>query len=136
VELALAEENLSLPQFRVLNLLAEAMAVPSSLADRLDVRRPTITSVMDGLVSRGLVVRKHDSTDRRKVSHQITAEGRRLLVSADKRVDERLRRIASGLGDDSVDRCIEGLSCWGPALLRAREKKLAEAASRAVGASR
>ena len=94
---ALAESDLSLPQFRVLHLLADGIALPSSMADTLDVRRPSITAVVDGLVARALVVREHDAEDRRRVTHSITKEGRHVLEAADRAVEERLCSIAGTL---------------------------------------
>ena len=40
VEVALAQVELTLPQYRVLGILAEGKAAASGLADRLAVRRP------------------------------------------------------------------------------------------------
>ena len=123
-ELALTASDLSLSQFRVLALLAEGIALPSSMADTLDVRRPSITAVVDGLVARGLVLREPDAEDRRKVTHSITDEGRRLLESADGAIEERLRSIAGTLEDDDlVEGAVDGLARWGPALVEWRELK-------------
>lgn len=123
-ELALSESDLSLPQYRVLNLLAEGIALPSSMADSLDVRRPSITAVVDGLAARGLVMREHDVEDRRKVTHSITDEGRRLLEIADGAVADRLYSIAGALEDDDrAAGAIDGLVRWGPALLEWRKLK-------------
>jgi long-chain acyl-CoA synthetase len=95
VELALTEVDLSLPQYRILIHLDEGKVAASTLADRLAVSRPSITAVVDGLVTRGLVERQHDPGDRRRVGHDLTAEGRRVLERADQSVDRRLSEIAS-----------------------------------------
>ena len=75
VEVALAEVDLTLPQYRVLGILAEGSAAASGLADRLAVRRPSITALIDGLVARGLVDRRQEDTDRRRVALRLTDEG-------------------------------------------------------------
>ncbi len=72
VELALGDVELSLPQYRVLGVLAEGASMPSALAERLTVRRPTVTAVVDGLESRGLVQRTPGDLDRRSVTHTLT----------------------------------------------------------------
>jgi len=114
VELGLASVELSLPQYRVLGVLAEGVAIPSALADRLTVRRPTVTAVVDGLEARGLVERRPGATsDRRSVPHTLTARGRRLLAKADDAVDARLREIAGALGDPAlVDEALRSLALW------------------------
>lgn len=136
-ELALAEADLSLPQYRVLGLLAEGIALPSSMADSLDVRRPSVTAVVDGLVARGLVVREPDPNDRRQVTHSITEGGRCLLAAADTTVECRLGAIAGALGDPEAEsRLRAGLSAWGPALLAWREQKRAERVAAAAADAR
>src|ERR1700685_331637 len=55
VEVALAQVELTLPQYRVLGILAEGKAAASGLAERLAVRRPSITALIDGLGARGRV---------------------------------------------------------------------------------
>lgn len=116
-EIALAEVELSLPQYRVLALLSEGLALPSSLADKLDVRPPSVTSVVDGLVPRGLVVRSHDSVDRRTVTHEITPAGSDLLRRADDAVAERLHNIVAVASNEVAGtEAIAGLASWGPIL--------------------
>src|SRR5579884_2385586 len=92
VEIGLAAVELSLPQYRVLGLLDESSAVSSDIADRLDVRPPTVTAVVDGLVTRGLVERRPVEGDRRRVAHALTVEGQRLLAAGDAAVFQRLRQ--------------------------------------------
>jgi len=117
VEVGLSGGDLSLSQYRVLGLLAEGMTLPSSMADRLDVRRPSITAVVDGLVSRDYVVRTHEADDRRQVTHGITEAGRNALAAADRAVDTRLCSILEYLEDDGeMADAFRGLALWGKAL--------------------
>jgi len=113
VELALVSADLSLPQYRILGLLTEGSAVSSALAERLAVRPPSITAVVDGLVSRGLVERRHAEDDRRRVAHVLTAKGEKLLATANEAVDSRLAGIAGSLETDELTaRALEGLELW------------------------
>jgi DNA-binding MarR family transcriptional regulator len=130
VEIALAEAALSLSQYRVLALLADGSAAPSFLAERLAVRPPTITAVVDGLVLRRLVDRHHTDEDRRRVDHVLTAEGERLLAAADEAVNARLSHLASCLGDEALAaRAIDDLALWGQAM---RAHRSASEAARAL----
>jgi long-chain acyl-CoA synthetase len=125
VEVGLSEGDLSLPQYRVLGLLAEGMALPSSMAERLDVRPPSITAVAEGLVSRGYVVRTHDTDDRRQVTHGITEEGRTALTAADRSVDARLSSIVGYLDNGAeITEALRGLALWGKALSNWRRCKV------------
>jgi long-chain acyl-CoA synthetase len=128
VELGLASADLSLPQYRVLGFLDGSPAVSSDLAERLAVRPPSVTAVVDGLVARGLVERRDVVTDRRQVDHVLTPTGRRALDDADAAVSARLRDIASCLGDEiESERAFGGLLAWRKAL---RAHRLAQGAAR------
>ena len=99
VEIGLASADLSLSQYRVLGFLDESSAVSSDLAERLAVRPPSVTAMVDGLVARGLVERRTVVSDRRQVDHVLTDSGRRALDTADTAVTGRLADIAWCLGD-------------------------------------
>jgi long-chain acyl-CoA synthetase len=121
VELGLTTVDLSLPQYRILGMLDGSSAVSSDLAERLAVRPPTVTAVVDGLVNRGLVERRSVENDRRRVDHVLTEQGCRLLDEADAAVSARLCEIAGHLGSEvETDRAFEGLSLWRRALIASR----------------
>jgi long-chain acyl-CoA synthetase len=113
VELALVGTELSLPQYRVLGVLAEGASIPSALAERLTVRRPTVTAVVDGLEARGLVQRTPGDLDKRSVTHTLTAKGERLLGKANSAVDSRLTDIAACLDDPALtEQALSSLELW------------------------
>ncbi len=121
VEIGLNSVDLSLPQYRVLAMLEGTSALSSDMAERLAVRPPTVTSVVDGLVIRGLVARRTVEADRRRVDHVLTEQGSRLLDAADAAVSARLCEIAGHLESPSdADRAFEGLSIWRRALIASR----------------
>jgi DNA-binding MarR family transcriptional regulator len=97
VELVLAEQDLTLAQYRLLALLEEHPEVASALADKLTVSRPSVTTVADGLVARGLVERVNDTSDRRRVNHTLTPEGRALLRHADTVIESGLKAVLAHL---------------------------------------
>ena len=104
VTIPLGEVDLSLPQYRVLAFLAEGAAAPSDLAGRLSVSRPSITALMAGLITRGLVERRPATADGRRVHHHLTDTGRDTLQRADQAVGDRLVAIGTHVnaGDPSV----------------------------------
>ena len=103
VENALGEEELTLPQYRLLAFLSQGDWAASALADRLDVSRPSITALVDGLVRRGLVERRPGIDDRRRVDHVLTADGKRVLRGADERADAAIRTVFGDLDADVAD---------------------------------
>jgi long-chain acyl-CoA synthetase len=118
VEIGLGAVDLSLPQYRVLGLLDEHSAVSSDLAERLAVRPPTVTAVVDGLVARGLVGRHPVEGDRRRVDHRLTPEGLAVLGAADAAVEARLRVVTDAMDDpDAAEEAFAGLARWRRALV-------------------
>jgi DNA-binding MarR family transcriptional regulator len=126
VELCLAERELTLSQYRLLMLLAVQPTVASKLADHLAVSPPSVTAVVDGLVSRHLVERRPQTDDRRRVEHVLTDEGRRLLDEADGAVEARLARIAGRLEPDEAGLASAGLEQWRAGLDADRVARKAE----------
>ena len=116
VEFALAQMDLTLPQYRVLGILAEGSAAASGLAGRLAVRPSSVTAIIDGLVARGLVDRKHEEGDRRRIALRLTAEGARIVAEADISVDAYLSSIAACLPDEDEVMVLRSLELWGQAL--------------------
>lgn len=110
VEHALADDDLTLSQYRTLAFLSQGDWAASVLADRLDVSRPSVTGLVDGLVKRGLVERRTAVDDRRRVEHALTADGRRVLCAADERADGAIRTVFGDL-DAAVADDAHGALC-------------------------
>ncbi len=118
VDIGLGSVDLSLPQYRILGLLDEHSAVSSVLAERLAVRPPTITAVVDGLVTRGLVERRPVEGDRRRVGHVLTPEGLALLHQADAAIEDRLHVVTDAMDDPAAaEEAFSGLARWRRALV-------------------
>ncbi len=116
VEVALTQVDLTLPQYRILGVLAEGSSASSGLADRLTVRPPSITAVIDGLVARGLVDRQHQEDDRRRIALRLTDKGARLVAEANRSVDDYIASIAATLPDEDHTMVLRSLELWGQAL--------------------
>ncbi len=135
MEVALSAVDLTLPQFRVLGILAEGSSAASGLADRLAVRRPSITALIDGLVARDLVDRRQEDSDRRRVSLRLTEDGERILAEADKAVDEYMVSLAGYLPNKEEAMALRSLELWGRAMAASREAPKNAAATPAEGAA-
>lgn len=90
----LAPHGLSEGRFMVLFLLRGAgePLSPHQLAERAGVTRATITGLLDGLEREGLLERRADGGDRRRVYVHLTVGGRRL---ATRLFEQHTRWIAS-----------------------------------------
>jgi DNA-binding MarR family transcriptional regulator len=92
-----AAASLSLPQYRVLGVLASGEERATQLAARIAVAKPTLTALVDSLVDRGYVARESLDGDRRAVTLSITPAGRVAL-------DATAALLRTAL-DDVVSRC-------------------------------
>ena len=71
--------QLTLAQARVLRRLAKQPRFLSELGADLVLAPPSMTRLVDRLEERGLIERRRDDVDRRKVFVTLTADGRRLV---------------------------------------------------------
>jgi len=71
--------ELTLAQVRVLRRLAKQPRSLGQLGADLVLAPPSMTRLVDRLEERGLIERRRDDQDRRKVLATLTAEGRRLV---------------------------------------------------------
>jgi DNA-binding MarR family transcriptional regulator len=72
--------DLTMPQLKVLlSLFVDGPLDCSSLADAVGVSLPTMNGVLERLKERGLLARRHDRDDHRRIVNSLTARGRRLI---------------------------------------------------------
>src|SRR4029078_7591974 len=96
--------TLSLQQYRVLALLSQEGARASQVAHRMAVTKPTITSLTDSLVERGLATRDTEDGDRRVLAVSSTSKGRAAVTAT----GVALRSVL----DDVVSRCADSAGVY------------------------
>lgn len=128
VEIALARVDLTTAQYRTLVQLSEGAEASSTLASKLAVTPPSVTTVVDGLVQRGLVERRHALADRRRVSVTLTESGQRILAEADDAVGARLGDILSAADPEALAPALSGVEHWREAMDAWRLRWLAKKA--------
>ncbi len=112
----LSETQLGLSQYRILVYLSGGGLAPSTLAGRLELTRPSVSALMDGLVCRQLVERRRDPDDGRRITHHLTKSGRDALAEADEAIATRLVEIGSHLSTEEAATVVRGLELVGEAL--------------------
>lgn len=110
-----AAAPLTLPQYRVLALVATAPERASRLAARVDVTKAALTGVLDALVAHGWIRRTQVAGDRRGVSLELTSAGAAVLATADAAMGEWLDTVLGGDPDRRVE-VIDGIAGLGAAL--------------------
>ena len=104
IEQALGRSGVTLEQWRVMCCLSDGAGhAMSEIARHALVPSPTLTKHVDRLSERGLVYRRPDDLDRRKVLVFMAARGGRLFNRLDEAVRAEEVRITRLLGADSVN---------------------------------
>ncbi len=114
LEQALAD--MTLPQFRILLLVARMPERANRLANQASVSRPSLTGVLDGLVARGWVRRREVDGDRRGVRLEATSTGRKALRGAQRAVAARVDALLGQLEPDRRATAAAGLEALGEAI--------------------
>jgi DNA-binding MarR family transcriptional regulator len=94
--------ELTLPQYRLLVMVARGDQRASKLAGRLAVSKPTVTAAVEGLVERGFLARSEVTGDRRAVQLSLTDEGRRALAHTDAALEQRLALLLGRCADPAL----------------------------------
>jgi DNA-binding MarR family transcriptional regulator len=83
--------QLSVPHFRVLAFLGNNEGASlSEVAEYVGLRLPSMSTLVDGLVTRGLVSRAPSAVDRRRLALCLTTRGRATLNAARRATQARL----------------------------------------------
>jgi DNA-binding MarR family transcriptional regulator len=105
---ALEPEGCSVEQWRILLLLADGNGHPmSEIAEFALVPAPSLTRLVDRMVTDGLVHRTVDARDRRRVLVHIAERGRRLHARAAERVAEQQRLLLADADPAGVRRLLD-----------------------------
>jgi DNA-binding MarR family transcriptional regulator len=93
--------ELTIPQFRTLAFVNRNKG--SSLyevSDHMGLTPPSVSTLVDGLIERGMMEREEDPTDRRRVRLAVTSHGRAILETAS---HETLTYLAKKLSNVTPD---------------------------------
>lgn len=97
-------------QYNILRILrgAETKGLPTlELADRMLVRSPGVTRLIDRIEKKQLVKRERSAEDRRVVLCQITKKGRNLLDKMDDPIKDMNNTIVKNLNNDQLEELIK-----------------------------
>ncbi|MDN5916841.1 MAG: MarR family transcriptional regulator [Pseudonocardia sp.] len=114
--LAAVDEDVTLPQYRTLVVLAQYGARrPADLAASLSVTPSTATRMCDRLVAKGLIDRERSDDDRRAVAVALTRAGEQLVRDVTGRRSNELGRLLGAMPQDHRQAVVEGLRSFSEA---------------------
>jgi DNA-binding MarR family transcriptional regulator len=117
--------DLNLAHYRVLSAVASGDQRASRLAARLALGRPTISSAVDSLCKRGLLLRTEVEEDQRAAALSLTARGQSLLEEVEAEMVRRFTEL-SALTPDGAQ-VMESLGWLGDALDESYPQRLEQA---------
>lgn len=101
--------QLSLIHLNVLTVLESEGPMPMGrLAEALDVSVASTTGIVDRMESRGYVVRRHETNDRRVVLVQATEAGANVFRDIDEHRRQGLQKLLERLTDDELASLLTG----------------------------
>lgn len=99
-----SEHRLTTPQLLCMRLLVqEGPLTPGAVAKEMYLSQATVTGILDRLEKRGLVERRRDQADRRKVSLHLTPQGKSAVKQAPLPLHERFASRLEALSADERD---------------------------------
>jgi DNA-binding MarR family transcriptional regulator len=108
--------DLSVPQFRTLAFIdRNADASLSDVAEHIGLTLPSISKIVEGLVTRKLVTRQTHRTDRRRMTLTLTARGQTALQSSRAATRACLAEDLAALSDRQREMITQALEILRPA---------------------
>ncbi|MFD2725537.1 MarR family winged helix-turn-helix transcriptional regulator [Hyunsoonleella rubra] len=101
--------DISIQQFNVLRILRGQKGKPAELnvvQDRMINKMSNTTRLVDKLIKKGLVDKKTNKANRRKIDISITAEGLSFLNDIDTLIDSKEVQMVSALSDEEATELI------------------------------
>jgi len=121
--LAAAEEEVTLPQYRALVVLASrGTQRVLDLAEALGVNQSTITRMCDRLESKRLISRQRPPDNRRTVLVSITASGEELVAAVTRRRRREIRAIVRRMSGQTQTSLVEAMASFAAAAGEAPEQ--------------
>lgn len=105
---------------RALNLLEHGPLSPATIADRLDLSRPSVTALVDRLERAGYVTRTPDPADRRAVQVALQPATWRAFAQVYRPLGERVHSSTARIPAAERRRVIEALAAMSEAFEAAR----------------
>ncbi len=107
--------DLNVPLFRTLLFLERHPGVSlQHLAEHLGLTPPTVSKIVDGLVSHSVVSRQSSQTDRRKITLQLTPGGQEVLDKSRSSAQARLVELLTPLSAEQCATVYEALQIIQP----------------------
>ena len=90
-------DQITVPQFRILDMIQNLTDKPADIARMLDVSPPAISFLLEKLEEKGLLVRVLCTSDRRRIELELTEKGTDLVQRVNSRRKKYLRKVLQNM---------------------------------------
>jgi len=104
--------GLSVPQFRILDMISQGADKPAEIASMLDVTPSALTWTLEKLENMGLLVRGNSKSDRRRVVLMLTDPGVDVVHRVNAHRRDLLGRVLRGMDSSEVSRLESALGSF------------------------
>ena len=113
-------DDFSILHIQVLGVLLHSGSLSvSDIGKRLNVSKPNMTPLIERLVQEGMVVRNPKPTDRRVTEIAITREGRELMASGRRRLQNELEMVFKNFSEEEMNALSQSLGSLRTLLVKA-----------------
>jgi DNA-binding MarR family transcriptional regulator len=107
--------DLSVPQFRTLTFVnRNPEGSLSELADHLGLTLPSVSKLVDGLVTQKLITRRESTADRRRLTLSLTKDGDDILRIARQATQDHLKDVLRELSADELSTILRAMTLLQP----------------------
>ncbi len=111
-------EQITVPQFRILDMIHNYSNRPAEIARMLGVSPPAISFLLERLEGKGLIRRNFNRVDRRRVELRLTRKGAELVQRVNARRKRYLKRVLRDLDETTLVQLEGSLEAFNRSYLR------------------
>jgi len=119
------EEQITAPQFRILDMINNLTDKPTEIAKMLDVSPPSISFLLEKLEEKGLIERNLGTADRRRIELALTEKGVGLVRRVNAYRKRYLKKVLQLMDGDSRSQLESSLAAFTKSYLRLKDNRVA-----------
>lgn len=115
------EEQITVPQFRILDMIGNLTDKPTEMARMLGVKPPAVSFLLEKLEEKGLVERRLGAVDRRRIELALTEKGEAVVLRVNHYREKYMKVVLQGMDEGSRTRLEDSLKEFAESYLRLKE---------------
>jgi DNA-binding MarR family transcriptional regulator len=125
-------ENVTVAQFRILDMIYNGTDTPTEIAKMLDVSPPAITVLLEKLEGKSFLTRLTNTDDRRRVALILTPDGIDLVENVNDYRAKYLQKVLKKMGRDRATQLQESLAAFNLGYSKLKSKTVDSFAGRDI----